>query len=138
MKRVRLRGDWSDTGRFSWKPFLNKISISSGPDSRPSNEEESEPTTNQSEPSPTVPGRNVQNFFMQRMSDILTQLVTSATSETGEAETTTAVNESPITTETNTASSPIRNSPIVPTPSTQNSAAAATNTNDNESDVSFR
>ncbi|CAF1225503.1 unnamed protein product [Rotaria sordida] len=82
IKRLRLRGDWSDTG----------------PDSRPFNEEEQiEPTIDQSQSSnneqqspstttTTIPGRNLQNFFMRRMSDILTQLVTHTTSETDQTD----------------------------------------------------
>ncbi|CAF3255908.1 unnamed protein product [Rotaria sp. Silwood2] len=141
IKRLRLRGDWSDTG----------------PDSRPIQEEEQiEPTTNQSESSneqqsttTTTPGRDLQNFFMRRMSDILTQLVTRTTSETEqtnqETETTTTPNNTQ-TNETNDndnnndsnnniASSPTTNSPMVqsspsPTP-VQNST---TTNNDDEDD----
>lgn len=58
VKRFRLGGDWSDTG----------------PDARPSNENEPTEST----------GRNVQNFFMQRMSEILTQLVSRTTSDQSE------------------------------------------------------
>ncbi len=128
-----------------------------GPDSRPSNEEESEPTTNQSESSETttIPGHGVQNFFMQRMSDILTQLVTrtSTTTETEETEPATTLNntqtnQSPIIAESND-NRTTRDSPAVQTPPSpslaQNSATPTTtnnNTNDddeddNESDVSF-
>lgn len=58
IKRLRLQGDWSDTG----------------PDSHPSNEEQTETNSTQ----------NPQNFWMQRMSDILTQLVTRTADETDE------------------------------------------------------
>ena len=58
VKRLRLGGDWSDTG----------------PDARPTNE----PTAAEGG------ARNMQNFFMQRMSDILTQLVSGTNSEPNE------------------------------------------------------
>jgi hypothetical protein len=125
--------------------------IYSGPDSRPSNEEESEQTANPSDPSTEAPpGRNPQNFFMQRMSDLLTQLVTRTTSEPEESESiptpnNTRTNQSPIITETNeanTASTATRTSPIIQTPPSPSRAqSSATNHNDdeddNESDVSF-
>ncbi|CAF4420320.1 unnamed protein product, partial [Adineta steineri] len=89
VKRLRLRGDWSDTG----------------PESRPSNEEEvvveetaTVPVQSDSSNEQQSPNRNLQNFFMQRMSDILTQLVTSSTSEieqtNEETEIATTTNES--------------------------------------------
>ncbi|CAF1102452.1 unnamed protein product [Rotaria sp. Silwood1] len=141
IKRLRLRGDWSDTG----------------PDSRPLNEEEqTEPTINPTESSneqqsTTTPGRDLQNFFMRRMSDILTQLVTRTTSETEqtneETETTTPTTtdtpnnaQSNETNDNNTniaSSSPTTNSPMVqsspsPTP-IQNSTTNNDDEDDNES-----
>ncbi|CAF3105406.1 unnamed protein product [Rotaria sp. Silwood2] len=140
IKRLRLRGDWSDTG----------------PDSRPIQEEEQiEPTTNQSESSneqqsttTTTPGRDLQNFFMRRMSDILTQLVTRTTSETEqtnqETETTTTPNNTQ-TNETNDndnnndsnnniASSPTTNSPMVQSSPSPTSVQNSTTTNNDDED----
>ncbi|CAF1290185.1 unnamed protein product [Adineta steineri] len=99
VKRLRLRGDWSDTG----------------PESRPSNEEEVvveetatvpvQSDSSDEQQSSSTSGRNLQNFFMQRMSDILTQLVTSSTSETEqtneETEIATTTNESLVSIENN-------------------------------------
>lgn len=101
--------------------FKKKI----GPDARPSNEELIETTTDQSESSTntTLPGRGVQNFLMQRMSDILTQLVSRTTSETEDTEATTTSNNAqtnpnvPQTNDYHTPSSPIINTPLITTPS---------------------
>jgi len=151
VKRLRLRGDWSDTGIFSFSKNILYSYEYSGPDSRPSNgevEEESEPTTNQpdssnEQPSSTTSARNLQNFFMQRMSDILTQLVTGPTSETEITATANTIE----TTETNinnTASSSTINSPVVQSPASstnaQNSLVTTVNIDeedDHESDVSL-
>ncbi|CAF3988656.1 unnamed protein product, partial [Rotaria sordida] len=137
IKRLRLRGDWSDTG----------------PDSRPFNEEEQiEPTIDQSQSSnneqqspstTTIPGRNLQNFFMRRMSDILTQLVTHTTSETDqtdqEIETTTNNIQTNETNDNNNniVSSSTTNSPMIqsspsPTP-IQDSTTSNDDGDDNES-----
>ncbi|CAF1230661.1 unnamed protein product [Rotaria sordida] len=137
IKRLRLRGDWSDTG----------------PDSRPFNEEEQiEPTIDQSQslnneqqsPSTTtIPGRNLQNFFMRRMSDILTQLVTHTTSETDqtdqEIETTSNNIQTNETNDNNNniVSSSTTNSPMIqsspsPTP-IQDSTTSNDDGDDNES-----
>ncbi|CAF1013771.1 unnamed protein product [Rotaria sordida] len=155
-KRLRLRGDWSDTG----------------PDSRPLHEQESESSsttttnnnnnnTEQQQQSPnndnpdeqqqqqaTSRSRNLQNIFMQRMSDILTQLVTPSETENEERESTTTPNnndnnstptitevntesESTSTTTTTTTTNPIVQSPPSPT-SNESSASTTTNTNESE------
>ncbi|CAF1334471.1 unnamed protein product [Adineta ricciae] len=116
-KRLRLRGDWSDTG----------------PDSRPSNEEESTPVSNPSdEPDQQPPGRNLQNFFMQRMSDILTQLVAGSQADADQTQSTTtdATSSSPQTENpaTSQSSTSVSNSAT-------SSSATQHETNDNESDT---
>lgn len=113
-----------------------------GPNSRPSNEEETtspaattsadEPSTGDSQPSAT-PNRNLQNFFMQRMSDILTQLVTRSTSDENEGERTTST-----TTETNPEPTPpappteTETTPIVQMPPTPPPASSPESTATNE------
>jgi hypothetical protein len=78
---------------------------------------------------------------MQRMSDMLTQLVTRPTSDTEETETTatpsnTETKQSPTINETEAAST--TNSPIVQPPLSAQSSTTATNTDDtNEPDVSI-
>ncbi|CAF0943540.1 unnamed protein product [Adineta ricciae] len=150
-KRLRLRGDWSDTG----------------PDSRPMNEhekaqpstttttsdnnndtEQSQPTSDNSNtnvPQTTANrGRNLQNFFMQRMSDILTQLVanTETNSETNEPSTTetTATAEAEVAqpqSATSVSTSPIVELPPSPPPTEQEARTTTNQTeNDTESDNS--
>ena len=91
VKRLRLGGDWSDTGRWT---VTNRLTDSRtllglvGPDARPSTEAEaSESVNHPADPTDDQEdsvrrGRNLQNTFMQRMSDIFTQLVTRTTSDT--------------------------------------------------------
>ncbi|CAF2987999.1 unnamed protein product [Rotaria socialis] len=130
IKRLRLRGDWSDTG----------------PDARPSTEEEpTESIINPSESSneqqsSTTPGHHLQNFFMRRMSDILTQLVTRTTSETGETSPereTTATSNNVETNDNNIQSLSTTENPIVQPPvSMQHSTIANTNHHDEEDNLS--
>ncbi|CAF1250023.1 unnamed protein product [Rotaria magnacalcarata] len=146
-KRLRLRGDWSDTG----------------PDSRPMHEQESQTSSNtnnseqqqpeneqQQQPAPlqqqTPRNRNIQNIFMQRMSDILTQLVTSNATENEEQQSAETPNNSndntdstPTITEVNTdnettstSTIPIVQSPPSPT-SNENSESTTTTTNESNS-----
>ena len=144
VKRLRLRGDWSDTGNSFFQFFLSIgiFSLDSGPDSRPVNNEPSQPTADS--PPTSVPDRSPQNVFMQRMSDLLTQLVTRTTTNTDTQETEpTAMSESAAaTSQTNATASPAGTDPIVQSlPSPPWSAQSpSTTTNDNEaaeSDVSF-
>ncbi len=81
-------------------------------------------------------GPNVQNFFMQRMSDILTQLVTRAPSETEPTTTpnNTDANQSPNINEARSTST--TNNPPVQPPSPVQNSAATNDEGDNESDVS--
>ncbi|UJR14015.1 hypothetical protein I4U23_001014 [Adineta vaga] len=125
VKRLRLRGDWSDTGPDS-RPSNeeDELSSSSPPITNPSNE------SNEQQPS-TTSGRNLQNFFMQRMSDILTQLVTGSPSESEQTET--------ITNDTASSSPPPQSSTNNSNPPPPPAAATTTNhheTDDNESESS--
>ncbi|CAM4750202.1 unnamed protein product [Rotaria magnacalcarata] len=132
IKRLRLRGDWSDTG----------------PDTRPFTEEEpTERIINPSESSneqqsSTTSGHHSQNFFMRRMSDILTQLVTRTTSETMETSPereTTATSNNVETNDNNIHSLSTMSSPIVqPSVSMQHSTIANTNHHDEEDNLSNR
>ena len=153
-KRLRLRGDWSDTGTFvdPSMSFVDRSCIFLGPDARPSNEEESEALPSQQEnpeasnPPPTAPNRNLQNFFMQRMSDILTQLATHSPDDSEPSETATAPNETNPqatlnVTEVNSntqSTSPATSDPIVQLPpspppsSTESSANTTTGHDPNE------
>ena len=137
-------------------PYVRLLFL--GPESRPMNEhqevqsstttttsdnnnntEQAQPTSNNSnttEPQTTANrGRNLQNFFMQRMSDILTQLVanTETNSETSEptaAEATAeAVQPEPTIP---VSSSPVVELPPSPSPTEQE---ARTTTNRTENDV---
>ena len=148
-KRLRLRGDWSDTG----------------PNSRPMHEQESESLSsttttastneNTEEQQPTTRNRTMQNVFMQRMSDILTQLVarTEPSSEEQTATTTESTNEvdnnnanpTPTVVETNTITESTPEAitetaePVVESPTSDETTASATtetNADDNESETS--
>jgi nuclear receptor interaction protein len=159
-KRLRLRGDWSDTGPDSRPVHEQESELSSPPTTTSTattttttntTEEQQSTNTNPEEQQPTTRNRNLQNFFMQRMSDILTQLVagTEPSNEEREATVTANTNEdnnnsTPTVTETNThtestsAATPTTN-PIVQSPtSNENSASATTESNadDNESETS--
>lgn len=107
-KRLRLRGDWSDTGMLTLLARTPAIGfdLHTGPDSRPMHEQQSESTTttasnttgnteqqsstddsaSAAEQQPATRSRHLQNFFMQRMSDILTQLVAGIETNNEEAE----------------------------------------------------
>ena len=170
-KRLRLRGDWSDTGRFYY--FIRIFFIVSlhfkGPGSRPMHEKESQSSTtinnsnsveqeqqqqqslhnDSSDQQSTPRHRNLQNIFMERMSDILTQLVSPTETENEERQSRATQNNNednnnnnltPTVTEVDTdaeltsttATSPIVQSPPSPT-SNEASESAATNNNDDDS-----
>ena len=80
-------------------------------------------------PSPTTPDRNPQNVFMQRMSDLLTQLVTRTTN--------TDTQEPEPTNQTDRSASPVETSPTS-SPSAQNSTTVTNDDEEPESDVSCR
>ena len=134
-KRLRLRGDWSDTGIAHGHHSVLDLSHSClGPDSRPSNEQEpSSPPPPpvpevQPVPEPTPPTRTIQNFFMQRMSDILTQLANRPDADNDEAETAPSSSQEPVIA-----------APIVPLPATsppEESSGDATMSNTQDDNAS--
>ncbi|CAF0917075.1 unnamed protein product [Didymodactylos carnosus] len=79
-KRLRLRGDWSDTGPES-RPQIESDIFET--DSAQQHDEQTTEANSDEGNLQQPQRRNLQNYFMQRMSDILTQLVsrTAATQE---------------------------------------------------------
>lgn len=161
-KRLRLRGDWSDTGRSNNLINIFRMLLCSrtGPNSRPLNDHDNSPTapttttttnrTDEQQSNSNTSGeqqsnarnRVFQNFFMQRMSDILTQLVAGTEpSAEGQEGTNTSnppenTNAIPPASETSTqeAASPAPatiTSPNVQSPSSDDNSASAASSNTN-------
>lgn len=132
--------------------FLKIVSLL-GPDSRPSFEDElTQPTVDTSETSneqqsSATPGRDLQNFFMRRMSDILTQLVTRTTSETDQESPETGIptatnnpqsNDSNASSHSSTTDSSHTQSPTqAQNTTTETNTTTHSNEEDSQSNVSF-
>ncbi|CAF0886494.1 unnamed protein product [Didymodactylos carnosus] len=75
-KRLRLRGDWSDTGPES-RPQVENDTLET--ENEQQHQERTTETNSGNSEQQQPQRRNLQNYLMQRMSDILTQLVSRTT-----------------------------------------------------------